>query len=133
MENTLRLRYHHLPEIYAYMFCDSREEFADARKIDRAVHRKEYSNQFFDNLIDLLEKFWKGDFTKLEVVAAADDFCQSCRDQTCEGRNVADKYPQNHPNKIFWLNPGVYDAEEIKRMMKEIYKKQTGEYPPEVQ
>lgn len=133
MKDTFRLRNHHIPEIHAFMFYGSREEFDRARRIDRAVHRAKYSDEFFDNVGNLLEKFWAEKYTHLEVVAAADDFCATCRDETCEGRNVPDKYDPTHPNRIFWLEPGIYEAEEIKKMIREIDRREReGEHLPEV-
>jgi hypothetical protein len=129
MEYTLRLRPHHLFEIYHYMAFGSREEFSKARKSER----EDYGNDFIENIIDLMEKFWRGHFTKLEVVLTEDDFCKSCIYTECMIRNFADKPNPNDRSKIFWIDPGLYESEEIKGIMREIYREKIGEYPPEMQ
>lgn len=113
--NVLTLRTKHVIDIYDYYMEGDKEAYR--RKWSHDIGR--YGKIFVDNLVDLMEKFWNGSFTRLEVVTTADDLCKLCglAYTECKVRDTPDDW-ENDGVRNLGLNPGSYDAEEVKEMVR---------------
>jgi hypothetical protein len=109
---TLRLRPHHCIDIYGYYMAGGREAYAKEWQMDRG----KYGDSFVNGMTEMLERFWNGGYTRLQVVPASDDFCELCQ-KGCEGQNTSED-----PTKDFrslGLVIGEYDAEEIRAKVRQ--------------
>ena len=110
---TLRLRPHHCIDIYGFYMGGGIEAYLRSWEMDR----KKYGDAFVDGTARMIERFWNGGYSRLEVVPDFDDFCELCQ-IGCEGQNN----PED-PTKDFrslGLAIGEYDAETIREKARQM-------------
>ena len=115
--NILRLRTKHVIDIYDYYMQGDKEAYKRSWEPDR----RRYGDAFIDGLVDFMEKFWNGYYTQLEVVTAADDLCRLCglADTICKVRDTPDEWDKEGFFRNMGLGPGTYDAEEVRKLVRE--------------